>query len=197
MPAQAVIDRYTDLLLALMPPGIAISRSTESIFHDLAARCAVEFARVYERGADLLSEGVPSTTSELLDQWEQALGLPDTCYTPTTDDERRAAIIARIVGTGGHSLADYTALAATLGYAAPVFTTYAPFVMGSSMGDAFYNGPWRSTALVTLEPGLYDALIECVFNHQKMAHETLLFRFVNFVTVDGEYVTIGGEQVVI
>lgn len=197
MPAQALIDRYRDLLLALLPPGDGFSRSPDSVFYDLMARCAIEFARIDERGADLLREGVPSTVSELLGQWEKALGLPDDCYTPTTDDERRAAVIARIVGTGGHSLADYTALAATLGYAAPVFTTYRPFVMGSRMGDAFSNGPWRSTAMVTLEPGLFDALIECVFKHQKMSHETLLFRFVYFVTVDGEYVTVGGERVVI
>jgi uncharacterized protein YmfQ (DUF2313 family) len=197
MPAQAVIDRYRDLLLALLPPGDAFSRSPDSVFYDLCARMAIEFARVAERSDDLLSESVPSTVTELLDEWEVALGLPDTCFTPTTDDERRAAIIARIVGTGGHSVADYTALAASLGYEAPTFTTYAPFRMGSRMGDRFTNGPWRSAALVSMPSGPYDALVQCAFNHQKMAHETLLFDFNLFLMVDGDYVTVDGERVIL
>lgn len=198
MPTQAAIDRYTNLLLALLPPGSALSRSVDSEVYDLMARIAVEFARVDERGADLLAEGVPSTTSELLDEWERALGLPEECFTPTTDDERRSAIVARIVGTGGHSLADYTALAATLGYGAPTFTTYAPFRVGSHVGDRLTNGPWRSTAMVTLDDRPLNDLIECAFINQKMAHETLLFEHVgvpSYLIVDGDYVTVDGDRV--
>lgn len=200
MPAQTAIDRYTHLLLALLPPGDAISRSVDSVFYDICARMAVEFARVDERSDDLLSEGVPSTTSELLDEWERALGLPEECFTPTTDAERRSAIIARIVGTGGHSLADYTALAATLGYPAPTFTTYAPFVAGSLVGDRLTNGPWRSTAMVTLDDRGLNDLIECAFLNQKMSHETLLFEHVAvpaYLIVDGDYVVVDGDMVVV
>lgn len=177
MPDQIVIDRYRNLLLALMPPGIAISRSLESNFADLLERVAVEFARIDERAADLRREGVPSTADEMISEWEEILGLPEECFAPTTLAERRAAVVARIVGTGGHSVADYTALAAALGYAAPTFTTYAPFRCGSRIGDRLTNGPWRSTALVSIPSGLTDDLLECAFEAQAMAHETLLFEF--------------------
>ncbi len=200
MPSQITIDRYCELLLALLPPGDALTRSLDSVMYDLHARMAVEFARVDERGADLIREGVPSTTSELLDEWEEALGLPEACFTPTNDDERRTAIIARIVGTGGNSLADYAALAATLGYSAPTFTTFAPFRCGSVCGDRLTNGPWRSAATVTIDsrPSL-DALLECAFNAQKLAHETLFFTFVpvpGYLMIEGEYVLIDGDRVI-
>lgn len=177
MPDQVRIDRYRNLLLALMPPGRGISRSLDSDFADLFSRLAIEFARVEERAIDLRTEGVPATADEMLEDWEEALGLPTSCFTPTTLGERRAAVVARIVGTGGHSLADYTALAAALGYAAPTFTTYAPFRCGSRVGDRLTNGPWRSTAMVTIGTGFADTLIECAFRAQTMAHETLLFTF--------------------
>lgn len=197
MPAQALIDRYRELLLSLLPPGDAISRAVDSEVYAELDLVAIEFARIDERVAELLVEFVPSRCTELLPDWEKALRLPDVCYAPTTTDERRAAIVARIVGTGGNSVLDYTALAASLGYEAPTFTPYMPFRVGSRVGDRLTNGPWRSTALVTINPGAYDALLECAFNHQKLAHETLLFRFVYGVTVDGDDVTAGGDEVVI
>jgi uncharacterized protein YmfQ (DUF2313 family) len=197
MPAQALIDRYRDRLLSLLPPGDAIAKGTDSRVYAFMEKVATEFARVDESVTALLYDFVPSRALNLIDEWEKSLGLPDTCFTPSTDDERRKAIVTRLVGTGGNSVADYAALAATLGYAGPVFTTYAPFRMGSRMGDRFTNGPWRSTALVQIESGLFDTLLECAFNHQKLAHETLLFSFVSFLTVDGEYVTVDGEYVVV
>jgi uncharacterized protein YmfQ (DUF2313 family) len=197
MPAQAVIDRYRELLLNHLPPGDGLTKVLDSVVYDVCDRFAVEFARLEERASEALVEFVPATCTELLDEWEEALGLPEECYEPTTTDERRAAITASIVGTGGHSLADYSALAAALGYDAPTFTTYAPFRMGSRMGDRFTNGPWRSTALVTFTSNAYDALIECAFNHQKMAHETLLFAYAYYLTVDGDYVTVDGDRVLV
>ena len=198
MPDQYLIDRYRDRLLGLLPPGDAFSRSPDSVLYDVCDRVAIEFARVDERVSELLVESIPSRCTELLDDWEAALGLPDDCYSPTSTEERRAAIVSRLVGTGGNSLADYTALAAALGYSAPTFTTYPAFLSGRGRsGDRITNGPWRSTAMVSIAPGAFDALLECAFLHQKLAHETLLFDFSRYLTVGGAYVTVGGSRVTV
>lgn len=201
MTSEATIARYRESYLRHLPPGIAITRREGRNIPSLLEALAVEPARVSERVLDLLVEAFPGTTVELIDEWEEALGLPDDCVQPTLYADRIAAIVARFVGTSGHSEADYIELAESLGYpgALVTFTRNVAFKAGrSKAGDKLWNNhQWTVTISVTGSgDSVRDALLECVFNARRRAHTEFLFEFSDgVITVGGAPLTVGGEPV--
>jgi hypothetical protein len=71
---------YLSQLLALLPPGDALAREPGSVLERLLTVPAAELARVDGRVEALLLESDPARTTEMLADWERALGLPDECY---------------------------------------------------------------------------------------------------------------------
>lgn len=135
-------DRYLSQLLALLPVGPAWPRDPGTVRHGQLGAIAEGLARVEQRGGDLLTEADPRTTLEMLADWERVAGLPDPCSAgiATTLQERRAAVIARLVATGGQSLAYFQGLAEALGYRVRI-REYRPFVCGKSrLGRDALNG---------------------------------------------------------
>lgn len=64
----------------------------------------------------LNDEYLPDLTNLFLDEWEQALGMPDDCFPGTgTNDERRRAIIVKLASLGVQTANDFVALAALFG----------------------------------------------------------------------------------
>ncbi|MCA3315198.1 MAG: DUF2313 domain-containing protein [Roseomonas sp.] len=71
---------YLSQLLGLLPPGDALAREPGSRLERLLSVPAAELARVDGRVEALLLESDPARTTEMLADWERALGLPDECY---------------------------------------------------------------------------------------------------------------------
>jgi uncharacterized protein YmfQ (DUF2313 family) len=71
---------YLSQLLGLLPPGDALVREPGSRLERLFSVPAAELARVDGRVEALLLESDPARTTEMLADWERALGLPDICY---------------------------------------------------------------------------------------------------------------------
>ncbi len=203
MTSEATIARYRESYLRHLPPGIAFTRRDGRNIPKLLEALAVEPARVSERVRDLLIEAFPGTTVELIAEWEEALGLPDDCVQPTLYADRIAAIVARFVGTSGHSEADYLELAESLGYedALIAFSRVDAFKSGrSKAGDKLWNHhQWTVTISVGGSgDAVRDALLECVFNARRRAHTEFLFEFSDVVvTLGGANFTIGGSAVTI
>lgn len=66
--------------LDLLPPGRAWSREPASNLGKLVGVLATERKARHERAVNLLEvEAFPTTSVELLPEWEQAAGLPDPC----------------------------------------------------------------------------------------------------------------------
>lgn len=102
---------------ALLPVGSAWPRDPRSNLDKLLAGLSTWRGRLEVRAEDLLQESDPRTTSELLPDWEDAVGLPDECLpVPGSIAERRALILARLVGEGGGSRAFFESLARAIGY---------------------------------------------------------------------------------
>lgn len=189
-------DQYAEQLDALLPQGLAWPRESDARMRALTRGLAEEFARVDARGDDLLREVLPNTTVEMLEDWERAAGLPDTCVATTqTLQERRNAILSRLANTGGQSRAFFIELAAYLGFTITI-TEFRPFMAGiGRAGDALYGEEWRhawrvnapQTTIIAFRAGLSAAgeplrkwgneLLECVFNRVKPAHSVLLFGY--------------------
>ncbi len=106
-----------DGALAKLPPGWAWVRDPDSNWGRTLTPMAQEQVRFEQRAEAMLTEATPSTSTELLPDYERVLG-PDPCLaaSPATLQERRGSVHLRWVRTGGAARRDYIALAAALGY---------------------------------------------------------------------------------
>jgi len=128
---------YRQVLQALLPQGQAWPRDPEATLTRLLDALAAPLARADARADDLIDESDPSTTWEMLPDWERVVGLPDTCSTAAGDlslAERRAAVVQRLTARGGQSRAFFIGIATALGYEITI-EEWRPFQVGiSSLG---------------------------------------------------------------
>ncbi len=131
---------YAAQLAAHLPPGLAWPHAPGSNFEKLLLGLAGEKARVHLRALDLAREIDPRTSTELLDEWERFLALPDECTGLQTDiTSRRAAVLAVLLETGGQTPAYLIALAAYYGFEITI-EEHLPFLAGNSVaGDDLEN----------------------------------------------------------
>ena len=123
----------------------------------------------------------PSRSLEMLREWETVWGLPDPCTGAlSTLQERRAALMARIMSVGGQSPGYFIRLAATLGYTITITEN-----VGGDPTVWRVNAPtttvrWfragRSRAGEQIRSWGND-LLECGIEAAAPAHLTLLFGY--------------------
>lgn len=180
-PEQTLIDRYRAALIKLLPPGDGLAKWAASNVYNLVEGASIELARVHDRVLNLLEEADPSTADELLGEWETLVGLPDECAAADTPEDRRALVVARLRGIGGHAPDDYQAVAeALLGtdLVSLDYERYFPFTAGSEAGDALTNDEWAHVVEVLVETnGAPVARLECEFDRRKRAHSLFLYRW--------------------
>jgi uncharacterized protein YmfQ (DUF2313 family) len=188
---------YREQLKSLLPPGQAFPRESGTTMHDLLDGMSIELARLDARGEALPIEASPSTTNELLTDWERIAGLPDKCSgtLEQTIQGRRKALLTKLSNTGGQSPAYFIELAASLGYTVTI-SEYRPFRAGRSYaGDALTNGPWAfawlvrapSVTVTEFRAGLSAAgerlrtwgndTLECKITQLKPAHTIAIFAY--------------------
>lgn len=195
MPYTAA--EYRELLKALLPPGRAFPRERGTTLDGLLGAMAEELARLDARGERLLVEAIPSTTTELLPDWERVAGLPDNCsgILSETLQGRRADLVTKLTSVGGQSRAYFIALAASLGFTITI-TEFRPFRAGlSTAGDSLTNGDWVFTWQVNGPPvpvirfragqssageplaSWGNSALECRLNKNKPAHTNIIFTY--------------------
>lgn len=161
---------------------------------------SVEFCRVDERARKLFEEVDPSTTFELLEDWERLLGLPDECDLVGSQSlqDRRTRVIQVLTTRGGQNEQFYKDLAANFGFDVDIISVQdqPPFLAGSSKaGDRLTNGDWAYTFVVeapaefltyfragqsTAGDRLVDIgndTLKCLMEKHKPAHTIVLFNF--------------------
>lgn len=192
------VDDYRELLKALLPPGRAFPRDPGTTLDSLLSAMAEELARIDGRADRLLVEAIPSTTAEMLTDWERAAGLPDNCSGTLSDtlQGRRADLVTKLASQGGQSKAYFIALAARLGFTITI-EEFRPFRAGmSTAGDSLTNGDWvftwrviaPETTVTYFSAGQSAAgeplrrwgngPLECRLNQLKPAHTILQFAYV-------------------
>lgn len=190
-------DQYREQLKALLPPGRAFPRERGTTLHGLLDAMAQELARLDARADRLTFEAVPSTTAELLADWERVAGLPDTCSGLLADTQqgRRNDLVSKLVSRGGQSIAYFKEVAAALGFDIEI-EEFRPFRAGwSQAGDALTNGDWVFTwrirapevTVVPFRAGIGAAGeplatwgnegLECRINRYKPAHTNVIFGY--------------------
>lgn len=137
----------------------------------------------------LIADIFPCSTSGLLPEWEQTLGLPDPCTGPLpTTQQRRDAVCAKFAARGGQTAGYFIRLAQSLGYDAEI-VQYAPFRCGiNTCGQPLYGAAWAfawtiivpSTVIIYFRVGVStagdpleawgDARLRCLLERAAPAH---------------------------
>ena len=194
IPQYAAAD-YLAAFLADLPRGRAWPRWPGSVLSTVCAALVAVYARHNSRAVALVVDAFPTTTLELLPEWEATLGLPGQCdLGPQTLQQRQRAVASRFVASGGQSIPYFTAVAAALGYDITV-TEFASFVAGrgragTPCGDAFANAwqinapgytvlNFRAGASTAGEPlaSWGNTTLQCVMRSLAPAHTTVLFAY--------------------
>ncbi|WP_273454783.1 YmfQ family protein [Nevskia ramosa] len=172
-------EDYAAQLAALLPTGPAWQPSPDTLLGRIVLAIGTELARVHARADTLRIEADPRSTTELLAEWELTAGLPDRCVNVAQSiEQRRAALLARLTGTGGASRSYFIGVAAAYGYTVTIEE------------PALHTWRMRSTEVVGItrfRAGLSTAgdplasfgneAFECLFNRIKPAHTALLFAY--------------------
>ncbi len=142
---------YRDLLLRLLPVGPAWPRLAGTDLANLLHGLGDELARVHNTGPlRVMDEADPRTAEYMLDALERVYGLPSDCMDPpTTVADRRLALHAKMIATGGQSAAYYIAVALALGYTITITEPQQFRASSSRIGDAVWGDDWRNAFIVT------------------------------------------------
>lgn len=138
------IDDYTEALLTILPRGRVWPKDPGTVQHAVAEALAGTYERLDARAQTLLVDAFPTTTLELLPEWEASLGLPDPCEGDGQGlEQRRGQIVSRLTSAGGQSVAYFLGVVAQLGYTGAEITQYAPFRTDRSATDfPLYSEAW-------------------------------------------------------
>lgn len=199
MPSEQTVTRYRDAFLALLPPG-DLARDEDSDVAKVAEGAVVELAGIDELVTSLDQSRAPLRAPAFLSTWEQLYALPDpfAASTPSTDDARRAALVAKINAPGDHSRPTYDAAAAALSLAITQVSYYAPFEAGRSRaGDAVRADEWLWRTDLTVTSPAEDAaavakFIGVVKRDLKRAHT--LIAFTSNVGLPGDEGVVDGSN---
>lgn len=113
--------KYDELQKNLLPAGFAwIRKLGKNLLKLLGAR-SPGYQAVDDRTIDLIDEVIPSTTRELLPEWESVCGLPDPLLIEDleedeTEAQRRNAVLSKLVASGNLSKAFLIQVAKNYGY---------------------------------------------------------------------------------
>jgi uncharacterized protein YmfQ (DUF2313 family) len=179
----------------LLPRGRVWNRGLELIQDFDLLVLMPTWVRLQDALNSLIADIFPCTTTDLLPEWEETLGLPSECTGNLgTLQERQQAVCVKFTARGGQSMAYFTAIAETLGYSITI-TEFAPFRAGiNRAGDPVYGAGWAYVWQITaagpmiyFRAGLSTAgeplrswgsrLFECTMDEIKPAHTVLLFGY--------------------
>lgn len=180
----------------LLPTGRAWPRAPDALLTSFLAARADALFRVHQSQVLLLTESDPAQTTLILPDWELDYGLPDPCTPPgATLQQRRMALLAKIGGQGGQSIAYFVSVAAALGVAITI-TEFRPFRSSvnasqdrADQADADFLWqvaapsinviPFRSSVSASGENlrMIDDTSLACRLTALKPAHTDLLFTY--------------------
>lgn len=174
-------ETYRDQLRQLLPSGAAWPVAQGSMLGRLLHGLAEELARVHGRTLALIQELDPRTTSEMIDDWERALGLPDPCANPPTGlAARRAEVVRKLTLTGNQSPQFFIDVAALYGFAITITEWYDADKFKWRVNAATTNVTYfRAGAGAAGDPlaAWGNHLLECVINKLKPAHTVAVFAY--------------------
>lgn len=186
---------HSELLKLLLPP-VSYDSTGALLNAELSADGnALDLAQSI--ADQILAEADPRTTAAMFADWERVYGLPEICVTNSgivqSSQERRAALVAKVIMQGGQHKQFYIDLAASLGYTITI-NEWAPRNTEHDSEFAVTDEPYRfiwqvnselntvrdlktedDTEMATAVWG--NTLLECTMNRFKPAHTYIIFAY--------------------
>lgn len=156
---------------------------------------ACEWLRFRDKVDEVYDEYDINNTTQLIEEWEKTVGIPDDCFGNTgTIEERRINVLLKLAGVNATTAKQFEDIAAILGFTVTVtngvdsstFPMTLPFVLLSEDEAPF-------TIVVTLDASLKPsglpltlpftlteqapAILECFFEKLKPANTIIIFRY--------------------
>lgn len=142
-------DEFRKALSELGPQGLAFPVEPGSVWQKLLRALGAEFAQ-FESDADgIVREWFPTLTTDLLEEWEAAVGLPDRCN-PAGDsyEERIEALVAKLRLKYGGTPTFFVDFLKSIGWEDPSITEKRParFTIAPDYDqvDVNYTAPERA-----------------------------------------------------
>jgi len=182
-------------LALFLPEGKAFDSKNEStsVLRKFLDGLSEELKRVYDGLSDLSEDYDINSTTELITNWESAVGIPDDCFLGVgTLEERRVHIILKLAKMSVQTGADFVELAVALGFldaqviplqetALPPYSI--PFIPTSVPGSRFTIVVFGTDVVSDVPP--YDvpftpaannkSVLKCVFDTVKPANVNVIF----------------------
>lgn len=174
-----------------------------SVFNRYLNALAQEITRGEEKLQELVDEYYPATTTNLIEEWEHALGIPDTCFkvnVNTTIEFRRKQVVAKMALMNLTTTVDFIGLAKFFGVNVTItngkdqdntFPMTFPFTFFQNTKEAFFtmivtfvdiespSNVFPLTFPINFEDETLTDLIICLFNKLKPAPVKIIARFKN------------------
>lgn len=190
------LDEHTQSLVNYLPGGrlFRSANVSNSNFRGLLKGLAGELLRCDRNIRLYLDEILPDKTVIFIDEWERALGIPDSCFPGTgTVDQRRLHVLIKLASLGVQTNSDFVALGALFGVTVTIesgsvsgiFPMTFPIVLFDSAREAYFTifvtftVPAASRFPLTF-PFIFGssdiAILECLFNKLKPANCNVIFK---------------------
>lgn len=190
-------EQHAQSLADLLPNGpLYGGKNVEGTnFRDLLTGLAIEFQRCEQLLNEVSSEYDIKTTENFIEEWERAVGIPDSCFsTNDTIENRRLHVLIKIAAPGVNTRQDFINLAAMLGFDIdiqylPEVEFYPPYDVPI---DLIYGIPESRYVWIVVGAGVvanvppYDVpfslidgtgtIIQCLFEKLKPAQTKIIYR---------------------
>lgn len=180
-----LLPAFADAARAMAPHGRAWNLRDGSVLMQVLTSLARAALDVEMHLRHFRVETTPDTAFELLAEWERSLGLPDDCRGPLTSaDDRRAAVVARLVGLQGSSEPELLAYLAALGFAVSIRHYKVCRTEFWQIGEPLLDPAWQFTIEVLYFGAGDRELLRCALSHRLAAHVAVVFCFGDFTPAD-------------
>ncbi|HBE9082140.1 YmfQ family protein [Serratia fonticola] len=198
--SQYPAESYSQALQSLIPLGLAWPREPGAVQTAVIRALATSFQRSDSDAISLLNGGFPATATILLPEWEKSLGLPDDCSIGEVDTiaKRQAAVVSKLISTGGQSKSYFIGIAKALGYTITIKEFRQARAGLSVCGDGLNGDDWpfvwmveaEGVSVTTAQAGISycgDPLrswgnkqLECTMNALLPSHTIVKFGYIYF-----------------
>jgi len=169
----------------------------DSTLRKILIGLASEWLNFRSKINEVSNEYNPKTTTQLIEEWEQFVGIPDNCIpVASTIEQRRLNVLLKLAGINATTEKQFKNVASILGYNIEVsngvststFPLTLPFLLISEASAPF-------TIVITLPSSIkpngfaltfpftltsqQPAILDCLFNKLKPANTQLFFRYSN------------------
>lgn len=177
-------EQQANTIANYLPGGRAFSvkNLSGSSLRNLLLGWAEELIRIDEILAIFREDTVPSDTQFFIDEWEQALAIPDDCFRSIsgTDEERRLAIVTKLAALGIQTDPDFVGLAAKFGISVTVESGSIHGLFPYTFPITFYATPRDARFTLVVRPTIpigpsFTYTFPIQFGSQDLATITCLF----------------------